>query len=186
MRVTRLTIGIGKTDGKGFRCRWLFRIIGSYFPNPTPVRAYIWLQSHIGRNYIAIWLDWTARRMAMRVLTDMISAHFQSLVASHYKPHFLSLSVWQQTDIASSTFFPFWRFCVESKELCTPSRNKDGELLLISIAIVWIRLYAHLEKDILVFLVCFCVYLFCKLDYGLEMGIWLLVLESWIIRWSPP
>ena len=114
--------------------------------------------------------------MVMRVLTDMIGAYFQSLVASHYKPHFLSLSVWQQTDIASSTFFPFWRFCVESKELCTPMRKKEGELLLISIEIEWISLYTHLEKDILIFLVCFRVYLFCKPDYRFELRFWILVL----------
>ena len=68
----------------------------------------------------------------MRVLTDMIGANFQSLVASHYKPHFLSLLVWEQTDIAKSKSFPLWRFCDETKELWTLSRKKDGELLLIS------------------------------------------------------
>jgi hypothetical protein len=48
---------------------------------------------------------------------------------------------------------------------------------LIAIAIARITLYAHLEKDILIFLVCFRVYLFCKFDYGLEMNICLLVLN---------
>lgn len=51
-------------------------------------------------------------------------------------------------------------------------------MLLISIAIEWISLYAHLEKDILIFLVCFRVYLLCKPDYGLVLRIWLLILES--------
>ena len=48
-------------------------------------------------------------------------------------------------------------------------RKKEGELLLISIEIEWISLYTHLEKDILIFLVCFRVYLFCKPDYRFEL-----------------
>ena len=38
-------------------------------------------------------LDSKGEKMSMRVLTDMIGANFQSLVASHYKPHFLGLPV---------------------------------------------------------------------------------------------
>jgi len=103
----------------------------------------------------------------------MISADFQGFVASHNDPDFLGCLMTEQTNISSSAFLPLGGSTIKPEKLCTPGRRG-----IRTSAIVEIKVYPHLEKNVLIFFVSFCFDLFRELNHWLKLRVDLLILKE--------
>ena len=63
-----------------------------------------------------------------KMLTGMVRADFEGLIAPHHEPDLLGLLVLQQTDVARPAFLPLRGFCREPEELRTPMPHADGRV----------------------------------------------------------
>jgi hypothetical protein len=109
----------------------------------------------------------------------MVSAHLQSLVASHNKTNLLRLLVLQQPCITRPALLPFVPFRTEPEELCTPRQGKKEKDCQRGATKKETRIgreaNIQLEDYSLVLFVGLCYNLFCELDDGFKVRVVLFV-----------
>ncbi len=76
------------------------------------------------------------------VLTEVVGADFESLIASHHETDFLGLLVLQQTDVARTTLLPLRSLSREPEELRPPV----GRIRALARKIITIENATHILK----------------------------------------
>lgn len=127
-----LTIGVSKSDGEGLRSGFAIGNVRGDLPHPASVRPNVGLQPHIIGNLVNTEIReitaFESTESVGRMLTGVVRAHFEGLVASHDKANLLGLLMGEEFDFTGATFLPFRIASVEAEELCSPARNHGWRL----------------------------------------------------------